>query len=81
MFLLHAASQLLIPVVLAVLISYALEPVVAWMHRRHIPRKRHRDQATNGQASKIRFTPELEHSAIAETARLLGFDCRPHLKS
>lgn len=37
-FLLRAASQLLIPIVLAVLISYALEPVVAWMHRRHIPR-------------------------------------------
>ena len=37
-FLLRAASQLLIPIVLAVLISYALEPVVAWMHRRRIPR-------------------------------------------
>ena len=37
-FLLRAASQLLIPVVLAVLISYALEPVVAWLHRRHVPR-------------------------------------------
>ena len=37
-FLLRAASQLLIPVVVAVLISYALEPVVAWMHRIHIPR-------------------------------------------
>ena len=35
-FLLRAASQLFIPVVLAVLISYALEPVVAWMHRRHV---------------------------------------------
>jgi predicted PurR-regulated permease PerM len=38
LFLLRAASQLLIPIVLAVLISYALEPVVAWMHRRRIPR-------------------------------------------
>jgi predicted PurR-regulated permease PerM len=37
-FLLRAASQLLIPIVLAVLISYALEPVVAWLHRWHIPR-------------------------------------------
>ena len=37
-FLLRAASQLLIPIVLAVLISYALEPIVAWMHRRHVPR-------------------------------------------
>lgn len=37
-FLLRAASQLLIPIVLAALISYALEPVVAWMHRRHVPR-------------------------------------------
>lgn len=38
LFLLRAASQLLIPIVLAVLISYALEPVVAWLHRRHVPR-------------------------------------------
>ena len=37
-FLLRAASQLLIPIVVAVLISYALEPVVAWMARQHIPR-------------------------------------------
>jgi predicted PurR-regulated permease PerM len=37
-FLLRAASQLLIPVVLAVLISYALEPVVAWLARRRVPR-------------------------------------------
>jgi predicted PurR-regulated permease PerM len=37
-FLLRAASQLLIPIVLAVLISYALEPVVAWMHKRRVPR-------------------------------------------
>jgi predicted PurR-regulated permease PerM len=37
-FLLRAASQLLIPIVLAVLISYALEPIVAWMHQRHVPR-------------------------------------------
>lgn len=38
LFLLRAAAQLLIPIVLAVLISYALEPVVAWMERRHVPR-------------------------------------------
>ena len=37
-FLLRAASPLLIPIVLAVLISYALEPVVAWLHRRRLPR-------------------------------------------
>ncbi len=37
-FLLRAAGQLLIPIVLAVLISYALEPVVTWMHRHRIPR-------------------------------------------
>jgi hypothetical protein len=37
-FLLRAASQLLIPIVLAVLLTYALEPVVAWMHRRRVPR-------------------------------------------
>jgi predicted PurR-regulated permease PerM len=37
-FLLRAASQLLIPIVLAVLISYALEPLVAWMHKRRVPR-------------------------------------------
>jgi predicted PurR-regulated permease PerM len=35
---LRAASELLIPVVLAVLISYAIEPAVAWMQRGHIPR-------------------------------------------
>jgi predicted PurR-regulated permease PerM len=37
-FLLRAATQLLIPIVLAVLVSYALEPVVAWLARRHVPR-------------------------------------------
>jgi predicted PurR-regulated permease PerM len=37
-FLLRAASQLLIPIVIAVLISYALEPVVGWLHRRQVPR-------------------------------------------
>ncbi len=37
-FLLRAASHLLIPIVLAVLISYALEPVVAWMAQHRIPR-------------------------------------------
>lgn len=37
-FLLKTASQLLIPILLAVLISYALEPVVAWMARHRVPR-------------------------------------------
>ncbi len=37
-FLLRAASQLLIPIVLAVLISYALEPVVSWLARHRLPR-------------------------------------------
>jgi predicted PurR-regulated permease PerM len=37
-FLLQTASQLLIPIVLAILISYALEPVVAWLHKRRVPR-------------------------------------------
>lgn len=37
-FLLREASQLLIPIVLAVLLSYALEPVVAWLQRRRVPR-------------------------------------------
>jgi predicted PurR-regulated permease PerM len=35
---LREASGLLIPIVLAVLVSYALEPVVAWLERRRIPR-------------------------------------------
>lgn len=38
LYLLRAASQLLIPVVLAVLVSYALEPVVAWLARNRVPR-------------------------------------------
>ena len=38
-FLLRAAGQLLIPIVIGVLISYALEPVVEWMCRRRIPRR------------------------------------------
>ena len=38
LFFLRAASQLLIPIVLAVLISYALEPVVAWLTRYRVPR-------------------------------------------
>jgi predicted PurR-regulated permease PerM len=37
-FLLQAAGQLLIPVVLGILLSYALEPVVAWLHRHRVPR-------------------------------------------
>jgi predicted PurR-regulated permease PerM len=35
---LRAAAQLLIPIALGVLISYALEPVVCWLTRRSIPR-------------------------------------------
>jgi predicted PurR-regulated permease PerM len=38
LFFLRAAAQLLIPIVLAVLISYMLEPVVAWLARHRIPR-------------------------------------------
>jgi predicted PurR-regulated permease PerM len=35
---LRAARSVLIPIALAVLISYALEPVVAWLERRHVHR-------------------------------------------
>jgi predicted PurR-regulated permease PerM len=35
---LQYAQAMIIPIVLAVLISYALEPVVAWMERRRVPR-------------------------------------------
>lgn len=38
LFFLQAAASLLIPVVLGFLISYALEPVVAWMARHRVPR-------------------------------------------
>jgi len=37
-FFLRAARTLLIPIALAVLISYALEPVVAWLERHRLPR-------------------------------------------
>jgi predicted PurR-regulated permease PerM len=37
-FFLREASSLLIPIVLGVLVSYALEPVVAWLARHHVPR-------------------------------------------
>jgi predicted PurR-regulated permease PerM len=37
-FFLREAKSLLIPIALAVLISYALEPVVAWLERRRVPR-------------------------------------------
>jgi predicted PurR-regulated permease PerM len=37
-FLLRVSGPLLIPVVLGILLSYALEPVVAWLHRHHVPR-------------------------------------------
>ena len=35
---LQYAQAMIIPIVLAVLISYALEPVIAWLERRHVPR-------------------------------------------
>jgi predicted PurR-regulated permease PerM len=35
---LQYAQAMIIPIVLAVLVSYALEPVVAWMERRRVPR-------------------------------------------
>src|SRR5688572_587602 len=38
MFFLRTARTLLIPIALAVLISYALEPVVAWLERYRLPR-------------------------------------------
>lgn len=37
-FFLRAASSLFIPITLAVLVSYALEPVVAWLCRHRVPR-------------------------------------------
>ncbi|HXW04722.1 MAG TPA: AI-2E family transporter [Vicinamibacterales bacterium] len=38
LFFLRAAASLLIPIVIAVLISYALEPVVSWMVSQRVPR-------------------------------------------
>lgn len=38
LFFLRAAAQLLIPIVIGVLISYALEPAVAWLARHRVPR-------------------------------------------
>jgi predicted PurR-regulated permease PerM len=38
LFFLRTARELLIPIALAVLISYALEPVVAWLERHRVPR-------------------------------------------
>lgn len=38
LYLLRSARTLLIPIALAVLLSYALEPVVAWLERQRIPR-------------------------------------------
>jgi predicted PurR-regulated permease PerM len=38
LFFLREAATLLIPIVVAVLLSYALEPVVAWLQRHHVPR-------------------------------------------
>jgi predicted PurR-regulated permease PerM len=37
-FLLREAASLLIPLVIAVLVSYALEPLVRWLMGRHVPR-------------------------------------------
>src|SRR5688500_17806188 len=38
MYVLHWAQEVFIPIVLSILISYALEPVVAWMTRNRLPR-------------------------------------------
>jgi predicted PurR-regulated permease PerM len=38
LFLLRSASQFLIPIVFAILISYVLEPVVSWLAAHHVPR-------------------------------------------
>src|SRR5688572_33307896 len=38
LFFLRTARTLLIPIALAVLISYALEPAVAWLERHRLPR-------------------------------------------
>jgi predicted PurR-regulated permease PerM len=38
LFFLHFAKALVIPIALSALISYALEPVVAWLERAHVPR-------------------------------------------
>src|SRR3989304_672264 len=38
LFFLRAAKTLWIPIALAVLISYALEPVVDWLEGHHVPR-------------------------------------------
>lgn len=38
LFFLQAARVLLIPIAIGVLISYALEPIVAWLERRRVPR-------------------------------------------
>jgi len=38
LFVLHWAKAVLVPVMLAILFSYALSPIVNWMERRHIPR-------------------------------------------
>lgn len=38
LFFLRQAADLLIPIVLAVLLSYVLEPAVAWLERRRLPR-------------------------------------------
>ncbi len=38
LFFLRAAAQLLIPIIIGVLISYALEPIVAWLERHRVPR-------------------------------------------
>jgi predicted PurR-regulated permease PerM len=38
MYVLQWAQEVFVPIVFSVLISYALEPIVAWLVRRHVPR-------------------------------------------
>ena len=38
MWVLHWAREVFIPIVLSILISYALEPVVVWLMRLRLPR-------------------------------------------
>ena len=38
LFALQAASKFVIPIVVSILLTYALDPVVSWLERRHVPR-------------------------------------------
>ena len=38
MYVLHWAQEVFIPIVLSILISYALEPIVVWLTRIWLPR-------------------------------------------